>query len=127
MLVLRARNTPSRESGTARQGQLPSILKPVSLAFARGVRYNHSLGSQTFICAMLARTTWLLAIAMALILVTRPAFAADEPKPLKILLIAGGCCHDYAKQKDILKKGIEARANSVVDITYVADGSTHPA
>ena len=44
--------------------------------------------------------------------------AADEPKPLKVLLITGGCCHDYAKQKDILKKGIEARANVVVDIIY---------
>ena len=63
---------------------------------------------------MLIRTTWLLAAALALIFVPRPASAADEPKPLKVLLITGGCCHDYAKQKDILKKGIEARANSVV-------------
>ena len=76
---------------------------------------------------MLAKTTSLLAVALALILVPRPASAADEPKPLKVLLVAGGCCHDYAKQKDILKKGIEARANSVVDIIYIADGSTHPA
>ncbi|MCX6911409.1 MAG: hypothetical protein NTY01_25660 [Verrucomicrobia bacterium] len=36
--------------------------------------------------------------------------AADAPKPLKALLIAGGCCHDYKTQKDILKKGIEERA-----------------
>ena len=76
---------------------------------------------------MLVRTTSMLAAALALILVPRPASAADEPKPLKVLLITGGCCHDYAKQKDILKKGIEARANSVVDVIYVADGSTHPA
>ena len=69
----------------------------------------------------------MLAAALALILVPRPASAADEPKPLKVLLITGGCCHDYAKQKDILKQGIEARANSVVDVIYVADGSTHPA
>ena len=64
---------------------------------------------------------------LALILVPRPASAADEPNPLKVLLITGGCCHDYAKQKDILKQGIEARANSVVDVIYVADGSTRPA
>jgi hypothetical protein len=48
------------------------------------------------------------------------------PKPLRILLIAGGCCHDYATQKDILKKGLEERANVVVDVIYSSDTSTHP-
>src|SRR5438093_12650739 len=75
---------------------------------------------------MFAKTILLPAAVLALILVTRPAPAADDPKPLKVLLITGGCCHDYAKQKDILKKGIEARANAAVDIIFVADGSTHP-
>ena len=75
---------------------------------------------------MTAKTTYLLAATLALILVTCPASAADSPKPLKILLVTGGCCHDYAKQKDILKKGIEARANAQVDIIFVADDSTHP-
>jgi hypothetical protein len=75
---------------------------------------------------MIAKTTLLLAATLALILVTCPASAADNPKPLKILLVTGGCCHDYAKQKDILKKGIEARANAQVDIIFVADDSTHP-
>jgi hypothetical protein len=52
---------------------------------------------------------------------------ADEPaKPIKALLITGGCCHDYEHQKDILKKGIESRANVVVDIIYAPGGSTHP-
>src|SRR3954470_12902203 len=53
--------------------------------------------------------------------------AADAPKPLKILLITGGCCHDYAAQKDILKAGLEARANLVVDIAYSPDKNTRPA
>jgi len=53
-------------------------------------------------------------------------FAQDAVKPIKALLITGGCCHDYAKQKDILKQGLEARANLKVDIIYVADGSTSP-
>ncbi|HUD48540.1 MAG TPA: ThuA domain-containing protein [Candidatus Baltobacteraceae bacterium] len=48
------------------------------------------------------------------------------PKPLRILLVTGGCCHDYAAQKDILKKGLEERANVVVDIVYSDDTSTHP-
>ena len=45
-----------------------------------------------------------------------PTFApAADVKPLRVLLITGGCCHDYANQKEILKQGIEARANVVVD------------
>ncbi len=62
------------------------------------------------------------------VLVSSPAlFAAETPKPIKALLITGGCCHDYAQQKDILKKGIEARANVTVDIIYSPDGNTKPA
>jgi hypothetical protein len=51
---------------------------------------------------------------------------AQGKKPIKALLILGGCCHDYAQQKDILKKGIEERANVIVDQIYNADTSTHP-
>ncbi len=54
------------------------------------------------------------------------AFAEEEIKPLKALLIAGGCCHDYKNQKDILKKGLEERAHVVVDIVFSPDGSTKP-
>ncbi len=51
---------------------------------------------------------------------------ADPAQPIKALLVAGGCCHDYAKQKDILKAGIEKRANVHVDIIYSSDGGTKP-
>ncbi len=47
-------------------------------------------------------------------------------KPLKALLIAGGCCHDYAKQHEILSKGIQARANVQVDVIWTDDKSTNP-
>jgi len=47
-------------------------------------------------------------------------------KPLRALLILGGCCHDYANQKQILKKGLEARARVEVDIIHSADSSTKP-
>lgn len=53
------------------------------------------------------------------------AHAADV-KPLRALLITGGCCHDYAKQKDILKHGLEARANVVVDQIHSDSGATKP-
>jgi type 1 glutamine amidotransferase len=50
--------------------------------------------------------------------------AAADGKPLKALLIAGGCCHDYAKQKDVLKAGLEERANLEVTIVYSPDKTT---
>jgi type 1 glutamine amidotransferase len=49
---------------------------------------------------------------------------ADETKPIRALLVIGGCCHDYAKQKDILTKGIEARANIKWTIAYDDDKGT---
>ena len=53
------------------------------------------------------------------------AQAADtEAKPLRILLVAGGCCHDYEQQQMILKEGIESRINAVVDIAYNPDTTT---
>lgn len=51
---------------------------------------------------------------------------AASSAPIRALLITGGCCHDYEKQKDILKKGLEARANIVVDQAHTPDGSTRP-
>ncbi len=51
---------------------------------------------------------------------------ADEVQPLRVLVVAGGCCHDYANQKDILKKGIEARLNAVVTVAYDATKGTKP-
>ncbi|TWU05700.1 ThuA domain-containing protein [Stieleria varia] len=44
--------------------------------------------------------------------------SAASAKPLKVLLVAGGCCHDYATQTQLLKKGIEARINAVVTVEF---------
>ena len=49
-----------------------------------------------------------------------------ETKPLKALLVAGGCCHDYAKQHLILSQGIHARANVQVDVVWTDDKSVTP-
>jgi type 1 glutamine amidotransferase len=53
-----------------------------------------------------------------------PARAEDNPKPIRALLVLGGCCHDYAKQKDILTKGVSARANVQWAISYDPDTGT---
>lgn len=52
--------------------------------------------------------------------------ASAETKPLKALLITGGCCHDYKTQKDLLKAGIESRINIVVDQIHTDNGSVSP-
>ncbi len=51
---------------------------------------------------------------------------AAEQKPLRVLVVAGGCCHDYATQKEVLKKGIEARVNATVEVAYDPTKSTKP-
>src|SRR5438093_6757643 len=75
---------------------------------------------------------WFGLVAIAAMIVVPVASRAADAKPIRALLLTGGCCHDYAHQKDILKKGIEARANVVVDIIWANkdgknDGSTSPA
>ena len=54
------------------------------------------------------------------------AVSAEPVKPLKALLVLGGCCHDYAVQKDLLKAGLEARVNLKVDICYSPAKNTTP-
>jgi hypothetical protein len=63
---------------------------------------------------------------LALVSVFAFSFAAPAAQPIRALLITGGCCHEYAKQKDVLKEGLEARANIVVDQIHTDDKSTHP-
>jgi hypothetical protein len=62
-----------------------------------------------------------LAVAMAVSVTAEPA-----AKPLKALLVIGGCCHDYATQKDLISAGIEARANIRVDVCYSPEKGTRP-
>jgi len=50
--------------------------------------------------------------------------AETAAKPMRVLLVAGGCCHEYDKQTMALKDGIEARLNAVVDVAYNPDKST---
>src|SRR5688500_6490093 len=57
---------------------------------------------------------------------TLPAFAQDKPAPLKALLITGGCCHDYKKQKGILKEGLEKLLNMVITQMHVDSDTKAP-
>jgi type 1 glutamine amidotransferase len=65
----------------------------------------------------------LLTVALATGLFFAQA-AVPAAKPLRVLIVAGGCCHDYEKQQLILKEGIESRLNAVVDVAYNPDKTT---
>ncbi|MBV6499987.1 MAG: hypothetical protein CJBNEKGG_02454 [Prosthecobacter sp.] len=65
----------------------------------------------------------ILALAAAVVFLARAA-DNEAPRPLRVLLVAGGCCHEYDKQTTALKEGIEARLNAVVDVAYNPDKST---
>ena len=64
-------------------------------------------------------------IALALLAGLTTSLSAAQ-KPLRVLVVAGGCCHDYATQKEVLKKGIEARVNATVEVAYDPTKSTKP-
>ena len=65
-------------------------------------------------------------LAPALVAFLAAHFAQAETKPLHVLLIAGGCCHNYSAQQKILSEGIQARANVQVDVIWTDDGGTAP-
>lgn len=66
--------------------------------------------------------TYLISVLAALLTLPFLLWAQDAPlpKPIKALMITGGCCHEYATQKFILSRGISARAN--VEWTIVHQG-----
>ena len=58
---------------------------------------------------------------LLLLVLSTGAFAAEKPQPpIRALLVTGGCCHDYDRQKLILARGISARAP--VEWTVVQQG-----
>jgi type 1 glutamine amidotransferase len=67
------------------------------------------------------RFAFLTACALA---VSAASARAQDDKPIKALLVLGGCCHDYEKQKDLITKGISGKANVSWVIAYDPDKGT---
>jgi type 1 glutamine amidotransferase len=69
---------------------------------------------------------WLLLGATIFSSVPAPdvAAAADRVKPLRVLLVLGGCCHDYKGQQEALVQGLPVRANVEIVVAYDPDTST---
>ncbi len=86
-----------------------------------------SAGAAPTLALLLMKKPLLPILLSTVLALAAPLHAADAPKPLKVLLITGGCCHDYATQKDLLKQGLEARAHLVIDQMHTDDKSTKPA
>lgn len=64
----------------------------------------------------------LAALLLSLTLVLPLAQAADAEKPIRALMVCGGCCHDYEQQKKIISEGISARAGVPIEWTIVHEG-----
>lgn len=67
-----------------------------------------------------------LALLALLAFVSLPVARAQDgaDKPIRALLVLGGCCHEYDKQKDIITQGISKRANVEWSIAYDPDKGT---
>jgi uncharacterized protein len=63
-----------------------------------------------------------LLLTAILSLAALAANAGESTRPLRALLVTGGCCHDYETQKRIIPEGISARAN--VQWTVVHEGGS---
>lgn len=67
-----------------------------------------------------------LVVLLATLLSAPSSTAAQEPKvkPIRALLVLGGCCHDYETQQELLSKGISSRAHVEVVAAFDPDRST---
>src|ERR1700735_5204772 len=68
----------------------------------------------------------LLSTGFSMVCFRATAARADDAavQPIRALLVTGGCCHDYSKQKDIITQGISARANVEWTIAFDPDRTT---
>lgn len=59
--------------------------------------------------------------ALCLALVATAQIQAEDAKPIRALMVCGGCCHDYENQKKIVADAISSRANVVFDVVHEGD------
>lgn len=64
-----------------------------------------------------------LSVAVALTMISATSVFAAEPATIKVLLITGGCCHDYDYQTKSMQKALEDR-KVAAEWTVVSEGGT---
>ena len=62
-----------------------------------------------------------VSVCFMVLLLATAASTAEPTKALRALMICGGCCHDYANQKQIISEGVSKRAN--VEFTIIHEGT----
>ncbi len=67
---------------------------------------------------------FLLSLIACLALVSPSIAQEAKVKPIRALLVLGGCCHDYPTQQKLLKEGISQRAHVDITIAYDPDKGT---
>ncbi len=73
----------------------------------------------------MARSVKCLLTLLSLTVLAGPRVVPNEPaRPIHALLVAGGCCHDYENQKELLTRGLSHRANIQWTIAYDSNTST---
>ena len=61
-------------------------------------------------------------IVLALAVTCVTSARAEEKTKLKGLIVVGGCCHDYERQKTILSEGMSQRVNIEWDVFHGPNG-----
>jgi type 1 glutamine amidotransferase len=79
---------------------------------------------ESYLFSTMTPTTLRLLTLLGLAAAAPLASQAEDTKPLKVMLVLGGCCHDYGTQKMLLAEGISARANVEFQIEHNPDKST---
>ncbi len=73
----------------------------------------------------------LFAGALTLPLSTLHPAQAEATRPVKVLIVSGGCCHDYPRQRQLLERALKERMPAEVGHLYhdpkAGDKATRPA
>jgi type 1 glutamine amidotransferase len=73
----------------------------------------------------MSRSVKCLLTLLCLTVLVGPRVVPNEPaRPIRALLVAGGCCHDYENQKGLLTRGLSRRANIQWTIAYDPNSTT---
>ncbi len=67
----------------------------------------------------------ILSVLCALIFMVSCQAQEATPKKLKVLQIAGGCCHDYPKQMELTSQAFKKNFNCTVDTFVEGTNRTH--
>src|SRR5438132_10691012 len=120
--VVRAPESHSAGTGGAGDARWRPTASPVIMTPATfpHERRHLTMRPATQFLALLAFT------ALAATIGGSPGAAAPaaDTKPVRALLVIGGCCHDYKKQQELLTKGISGRANVQCAVAYDTDTTT---